>query len=629
MMILLVFSGLVCTIQAQPQRRIGYLWDRTARTYKRADLPAATEAKPADGEKTVTALKMIWVMPTPSMPGHWRRPRVGEVEARAKLDATHLYPVSFEYPSYPQTSPGSRKIDLRNINEEVKLLSNPEYSSGGLNGQTGRMNVYYVNKIELGMIALTREQDHVIVVDSLYVPSARKLSNSLVAIDQHGHPFLKLIAGTIVYESPINLSLMTDQSGDFIFSADKIYFKSIYEGLQPYEIKPAPPLLMVEQGLQNNIYQTYNGETERLLLNRLYIKLMEQCFNNLAATEDEWARDKLMERFQGYRFRKLKPEIMGNDLPYQGMMNSVVARFDESFQNAQLKKLRDFDGTRIIADGDISQIQMRPLKYYALPTVALLKPLIRDSALGSILYTGTGDAELKIVLETALTYNAQAFEAVANKLSGKGITLEKKLSQQALSIEEQPLKINGKTLGRIVPVSNEILRLELNLPEGAKTIAEIFPKVGNTSFTIDFKVLPNQPPISQTLTLQVDSASLARLDYTEPLKSFQVVERTELTDNLKISSNVSASRPNEGALNYLEVLLDVKFPDRSSLYGPYRLSAYNTISSEIIVPFLKYSNDYTVTVSGRAIYDDGEIDIKPFETHTGIIVLDDAMLSPQ
>ena len=622
-----VFSLLFSAqLHAQPVKKIGYVWDKQKRTYAKAGV--MTTAEYANNEKTVTSLRKIWVLPTPSRPGYWRAARVGETEARNKLNAVNLYPIAnMAYNSYPQQAINAKVINLNSLNEEVKLLAKTEVSNEGLVGVNGRMNVHYMNKLNLGLISLTRQQDHVIVVDSLYVPSARKLSNAFICIDQTGKPYLKLVANTIVYESPATLSLMGNEPADFIFSCENMYFKSIYEGLQPYELQPAPPFIITAEGLNNNVYHNYNGDIERILLNRLYIKLMEQCFNKLSTTGDDWVRDKLVERFQLLRFWKLKPELLGNDIRYQNMMTSVVSNFDESYKNFQVKKLRDIDETKIVVDGDIGQLPLKPLKYYVLPTVASLKPLIRDSALGSMVYTGTGDADIKVSIETELGYDQTQFDAAAAKLAGKGITLERKLPQNIMVIDEQPLKINGKTIGRIIPVSNQIIRLEMDLVEGAKTITELFPKMGRLVFNVDLKPGRDQPSVSQPVSLWVDSTLLNKLDYTQPLKSFNIIERSALTGNAKISSNISAARTEEGTLNYIEVVLDFKFTDRSVLYGPFRLSAYNTIASEMNVPFLKYSEDYSVTVLGRAVYDNGEINVKPFVTKTGVIVLDDAMLN--
>ncbi|MEP7257926.1 MAG: hypothetical protein ABI687_06055 [Flavitalea sp.] len=617
---------LAVQLQAQPVRKIGYVWDKQRRTYAKAGVIAVADN--ANKEKNVTALSRIWVLPSKTKPGYWRGVKAGEIDARNRLNASYLYQIAnMPYNSYPQQATNAKVINLNNLNEEVKLLAKPEITNEGLLGVNGRMNVHYMNKLKVGLISLTRQQDHIIVVDSLYVPSARKLSNAFLCIDQSGKPYLKVVANTIVYESPVMLSLMGNEPADFIFSSENMYFKSIYEGLEKYELQPPPPFIMVGEGLNNNVYHNYNGDIEKILLNRLFIKLMEQCFNTLSVTGDDWIRDKLVERFQQYRFRKLKPELLGNDIRYQNMMTSVVSNFDESFKDFQVKKLRDIDGTKIVVDGDIGQIPLKPLKYYALPTVASLKPLIRDSALGSILYTGTGDADIKVSIETELGYDTPQFSAAAAKLAGKGITLEKKLPQNIMIIDEQPLKINGKTIGRIIPVSNQIIRLDMDLVEGAKTIAELFPRFGRLVFNVDLKISRDQPPFSQPVSLLVDSALLQKLDYAQPLKSFNVIERAALTGNVKVSSNISAARTDEGTLNYIEIIMDFKFADKSVLYGPFRLSAYNTIASEMNIPFLKYSEEYSITVSGRAVYDNGEINVKPFETKTGVIVLDDAMLN--
>lgn len=620
--ILLVVSLLLTlNLCAQPVKKLGFTWDKQKMKYATAELITVSTA--TNTERVMTALQMIWVLPTTLVPGHWRRPKRGEVEARNRQTALFMYPVNLQ--GYSSYSPGKR-LNLATVNENNSFLARPEIINEGLIGINGRMNVHYINKLNLGMISLAREQDHVIVVDTLYVPPARKLGNVFIVIDQLGKPFLKLIANTIVFESPVMLSLSGKDPADFIFSYNNIYLKTIYDGLAQQDIQ-SPPFTMVAEGLNINVYRQYNGELEKTLLNRLYIKLMEQCFNNLSATEDDWVKDKLVERFQQYRFLKLKPEILGTDLTYQTRMNRVVEQFNDLYSNFKVKKLRDLDGIKIIADGDVNQLLQKPLKYFAFPTIAELQPLIRDSALGSIVYTGSGDADIKVSVETALGYDETQFAAAAAKLAGKGVTVQKKLLQNIITLDEQPLKINGKTIGRIIPVGNQIIRLEMNLVEGAKTIAELFPKAGHPVFNLDYKIGGEGELVSQPVSFVVDSSLLARLDYTQPLKSFNVLERTALTGNLKISSAISAARVKEGALNYLEIILEIKFTDRSVLYGPYRLSGYNTLASELTVPFLVHTDKYRIVISGRAVYDNGEINIKPFESKTVVIVLEDAILN--
>ncbi len=611
---------------AQPKPREAYVWDKSKRLYVhaatiRGDLPPTR----ATSEKIVTALKNVWVMPTAAMPGHWRRARAGEVEARAKQDARYLYNIPY---SSSQGSP-SKTVSINNINENVSLLVNPELDNGSLTGVNGRMNVHYANTLRLGLIALANNQDHVLVVDTVYIPSARKLSNSFISIDPQGKPFLKLVAGTIIYESPVMLSLSGREASEFVFSSDSMYFKSVYENLNKSELQPAPPFTQIAEGVQTNVSRQYNGRVERMLLNRLYVKLMEQCYSKLSTTSDEWARDKLVERFQFYRYQQVKANELGADPSYQQAMNNIVSNFDETYGNFQLRKLREIGEIKIIADGQISELPLRPLKYFAIPAIANLQPLIRDSALGSVIYTGAGDADIKVVVETQLNYDSNNFRTASNILAAKGVILEKNLPQNILRIEEQPLKINGKTIGRIVPVSNQILRLEMTVAEGARSFAEWFPKNGLVPFGLDYKLGRDGTIINQQIMLRTDSSLLQKLDYTQPLKSFQVLERSTMTDNLKISSNVSATRPNEGALNYLEILAAFRFNDRSVLYGPYRMSAYNTLASELIIPFLKHADNYTVTISGRALYDNGEINIKPFESNSAIIALEDAQLDNQ
>ena len=94
------------------------------------------------------------------------------------------------------------------------------------------------------------------------------------------------------------------------------------------------------------------------------------------------------------------------------------------------------------------------------------------------------------------------------------------------------------------------------------------------------------------------------------IKKFNVVESNTLTDHVKISSQLSPTLEHEGALQYIEVSLKFSFDDRDVYRGPFRLSSYSTLSSEKDVPFIKYSENYKVGVTGTAYYEDGHRDIE-------------------
>ena len=66
----------------------------------------------------------------------------------------------------------------------------------------------------------------------------------------------------------------------------------------------------------------------------------------------------------------------------------------------------------------------------------------------------------------------------------------------------QPLKAKGRTIGRIVPISNQILRFEIDLPEESLDIIKLFLKDDNI-FDLDYKIYQGQKEGKQEITLEI------------------------------------------------------------------------------------------------------------------------------
>ena len=107
------------------------------------------------------------------------------------------------------------------------------------------------------------------------------------------------------------------------------------------------------------------------------------------------------------------------------------------------------------------------------------------------------------------------------------------------------------------------------------------------------------------------------------MKSFDVFEKNLAIKEIKISSNLFANQVNEGPLDFVEVALEISSGGKTVFRGPYSLSSYNTLSSSTLVPFLALGGDMSITVTGRAIYENGSKDIVPFTTNSEIITIDE------
>lgn len=557
--------------------------------------------------------------------GHWERQRSGDLKNRLGEKAGNAYPLTFTYGRYPTPKPlGAPK-------EVFTYLSKERTTDLNLTGDPGRLNIYYCKKLEVRMITVMPDRDYVIVADTFYVPPMQQLACTFIGSNCCQKLFIKIIANCLIYESPINVSFFGKAPAgtvDFVFSAEKIFFRHPAR-LKPWQLKPSPPLFYASKNANDQKMAYYqdasSGEMEVRVLNRLNVNSMEMVQSKINGTFDPWERDKLVNQFQVCR-SKIKHQSGGLqiDPSYGTRFNNVCKAFDDL--KFKIERIRSVGALTIIVDGE--RLPIQPIRYYALPNKAQLLPVLgaNETAglLGTILYQPTGDAKLKLFVETELGYQQDHLDAVKKELGQKSVVLSENLPQDLIAIQEQPLKISGKTVGKIIPVSNRILRLEIDLLEEAKSIATLFPKVGTVGFKIDYTIDGNTK--SQEIHLSVDKSLLDKLNYGEPLVSFAVVDDSPLSAAVRVSSHFDAAQPDEGRLDYLEVLLEFQFGNgMATLRGPYRLSAYNTLAADVIVPFLKQSSDYKIIVSGRALYENGERNFQPFETKDQIIGLDESV----
>ena len=618
----------------------GLLFDAKSNSYKKAtDLISKPPNKRNTERRIVPGIKYAWQLPNGSnqTAGAWTRYAVNEKENYLKLKGDYYYPIrkttDLPYPSYNSgnktASVQVRPFEMNKVLEDWTKIGMNEIKGEGLEGKDGRINVFYFRKLKLGYLAFKNSQDYLLVVDTLHLTKASPFNNFILCIDPDKIPKIKILANTIIYESPISLSLTTN--GEFIYSSSDILLKSPYADLKDFHLKGVPGLAFsATEGAEVKIFYNTPNKDDMILLNRLSVRIMEETLDTkLNLESDEWKKDNLIKQFQLYRFNRIKAEVLSNDAKTKVAMVKVVEKFDKKYGEHKLISKRSLGDLIVLSYGDINKLSSEDLKYYALPTMAKLQPIIssKGNLIGTIKYNTTGASKLKLIMECKLLHNQKIFESAQKTLTLKGLKLESNPPKRIITIDEQPLKMRGKTLGKIIPVSNEIVRLEIDLPEEAKTLLELFTLNALNTFKIDY--LFNNELLTQEFTLDADKELLAKITKENVLESFETYSNQALLKEVKLLSNLDAQRPDEGALNYIETLLEFNFGSSTELKGPYRLSAYNTLAAERMVEFLKINTNYTLTVSGRAVYDNGTRDILPFTVEGDIISLDESIFQNQ
>ncbi len=593
--------------------------------------------------KIVTSHKYVWVLPANGKNGYWAGARASEIKNRQKENPSFTYELSFGNikPYKPDTQKPVKSLVLSKIKEykdgleksvvqnftigkKENLNKNKAIYRAYIKNSTPT-NVYYIKKINLGILFFLPDVDHIVVTDTLFVPVAAPRKSTFTSLQTQKRNYIKIIANCIVYESPVQLLSSNRDKTDFVFSANKIIFKSTYKNLKKSELSPPPPFYKNDSNTKG--YKDYLGEKERMLINRLFVYSMEQILTKLNTTSNNWQKDKLLAEFQTYRRQRVNTTLSSRDNRTKILFNKLCADFDAQYGNKRMVEPRDEGSLKILVDGAVEDLPDSPFNYYTLPTRASLLPVNnqrtgKPTALGFVTYNPTGEVKLELNMEIALSYDQKKLGSVRTTLKKNGLALNEKFPTNLASIEEQPLKINGKTIGEIIPIGNQNVRFEIQLPDDGLSLLNLFLKPIN--FKIDYTINGYQPH-SQIIPLFIAPFLLEALDPDQILESFSVIENSSLTHVIKISSKLQQSLENEGALNYVEVLLEFNFQTKKVFRGPYRFSSFGTLASEVTIPFLKHSNDYSIKVKGLAYYENGKRNIVPFETKDEIIVLDEGI----
>jgi hypothetical protein len=366
-----------------------------------------------------------------------------------------------------------------------------------------------------------------------------------------------------------------------------------------------------------------------MAMNYQHVNGMEEIITSLNANNNLWANDNLLASFETTRRVKINRSLLQNDQQLVTRFNNVCNEFDAKYGQKELVELRRVGQSDVLVVGEITDLANTPFDYYTLPGQARLLPVSNQhtgapTALGFIIYNATGDAAFELNLDVELSYNSKTNQYVSNTLSKSGIELQKRFPGELVSIEEQVLKINGQNVGRIIPIGNQNIRLEINLPDDGLSLMKLFAHA--IEFKVEYMIQGQMVPLSQTLSLDINPSLIKQLDAQNIMNSFSVLENTSMLDVIKLSSQIDALRENEGILNRVEVMLEFNFENQTVFRGPFRLSSAGTLASGQAIQFLKYSEDFSVKVSGEAFYEDGKRDIMTFETKEQIIVIDENKL---
>jgi hypothetical protein len=357
--------------------------------------------------------------------------------------------------------------------------------------------------------------------------------------------------------------------------------------------------------------------------NKKALSKMKEMFTALNHTNDVWVKDSLLIVFEKNRRLKIDRKY----LDYYNLkeeFNQLCDDFDQKYNNQnkvlEMRKVKDMN---ILVEGKISELSNRPFQYFPLPNQAKLltvynKNTGEQNALGFIQYHSTGKSNLTLSIDVALNFNEQKVSEAKDSLSGYGIKLNNKFPSDLVEIKEQGIKVKGLA-GNIIPLGQCNFRIEFSLPDENLSLLKLF--TGPIEFNLDYSVDNKLKPQSQTLSLEVDQSILDQFNPQAVLESFSTIESNSISDFVKVSSLLDASRTKEEALNRVDVILEFQFQNQTIVHGPFRLSSHGTLASDQTVQFLKHSDEYQIKVTGKAYYENGTRDIKKFLTTDQIILI--------
>ncbi|MEN9612818.1 MAG: hypothetical protein RLZZ628_3632 [Bacteroidota bacterium] len=464
----------------------------------------------------------------------------------------------------------------------------------------------------------------ILVADTIYIGSDASLE-----MDGNGIAHLKWVANHIYYERPLRLRLSSNvhaADGVFVFSANHIKYKQQGQNTccLPYFFdRPAPNV----RGVATVNWYKPAGEAEKLLQNERMVLLMEYNLLQIAAAKDVWKKDACIKNYLACRQQfdesdnnppRVKSKFLSISTQYAALTHGNL------LENRELTLASGKKVTVLVEKTNDKMI------YSLLPTRAKVLPLEQTgkSLWGMLKYKATGVDKMKLYMDFQLTPDPDAYKEAQQFLKSKyDIQLDMEISN-ALILEQQAFKLNGvSTKGKILPLNSRFLRLEIDLSEEGKTIAEIIPKV---NLTKNFGLILKNLNRNITLLLDYDKALLAGLDYTKPAQTFDIQNVEPLAGVISLENVIYSGVDGAlGVLDYVEVKVELLFDTETVTKGIYRLSSYNTLASKTNIHFFKKSNNYKIRISGKVLYDKGNNmnTLKTFTTTDAIIIIDESRLA--
>lgn len=516
----------------------------------------------------------------------------------------------------PKKRPLPKKtIDINRIEEGDEWgwgwIHKKRTSARNIEGKDGMTNVHYFKNIrKKEWTTFSNDFDHIIVTDTLFAPSM--FLNSDNKPRRVKRSYIKIIANCIIYESPIKLaSTKLRTQTDYVFSAGSIFFKSKHNDLQVMKFGSSPQFVVADTNIK--IHKDPFVAEEKILVNRLFIEIMRQIKRELMNERNVWEKDKLLIEFQKYRYR-VRQDVLWKDPEYDKFFNEFDI-FDSNQENA-IERERELNGLKVLVEGQISDLDKSPFKYYVIPSKATLIPMMDEESgalnkLGDLIFKASGDSKLAVTMGVKLGYQKELLKKANEELNKYGFALEESYPRKIIFNDEQPLLISQQT-GRIIPIDNDILELKFDLKDEGLSLIKLLAK-NNVSFNLNFNAYDGGHEIRQKVLFEVADDIIKQLDFENMIGEFNVIETNTITDLVKITSNLNSDLgvEKEGVLNYVEVSLEFQFDNEKIVFrGPFKMSSASVLGSENSILFIKHSEDYSIKVTGKAYYENGVREIK-------------------
>jgi len=466
--------------------------------------------------------------------------------------------------------------------------------------------LYFYESMNLQTLNLSSAIDYIFVIDTLKLGK-----NSSITFDNPNTlkrtPILNLIVNNLILEQPMVLSIPTLRRHRFKKKIEdggifNLYVKRIdYVGSFN-----KPPIFFKRIGSLNYVIEDKKAKN---LLNQGYIYGLEQIIAKFNVSKGEsQAFDCLVDHF-----KSLKSLVNYNELTAENTrrFNSVCTAFDT--KNLVLVARREIDGNTVLIDRNFL-----PTKYYCLNPKAGVTTLTvqENTKIGSLTFKSTGDEEPTLRFEIQLD-------------SGSIVVDGYHLSREHppfIRVNQQTFKIQNSTVhGDLYPINNSLFCIEIKAKDVSKTLLAMFPRQGCSQFIMKFSIEGTEISFEKKIMLKMDQELLDKMTYSE--RDLDVWAYDPNQSVIKINSGVEAYQNEEKELKYVEIFLTISSSVGNFKRGPYHLSSYSTYGSEVSIPFLRGDN-YSVEISGRAVYKEGERTMKTFTSNDLSVYIDDSLFDP-